>query len=113
MDIPEVNWRTAQLLCGRISKAGAATGAAAGNMGGFLQDPLIFFPPFLFSRLPTNNVHRAVEGWGCGLGCGLMRLFVDDFHLISRNCIKASLNTSLEGILMEKFKVRLLRLGHI
>lgn len=33
-----------------------------------------------------------------------MRLFVDDFHLISRNCIKASLNTSLEGILMEKFK---------
>lgn len=51
---------------------------------------------------------RVVEGGvgvgGRGRGCGLMRLFVDDFHLISRNCIKASLNTSLEGILMEKFK---------
>lgn len=39
MDIPEVNWRTAQLLCGRISKAGAATRAAAGNMGGLCKTP--------------------------------------------------------------------------
>lgn len=52
-------------------------------------------------------MHRAVRGFGRGggaCGCGLMRLFVDDFHLISRKRHQGLLNTSLEGILMEKFK---------